>query len=106
MIRSTPVVLAALGFVALAGCAESDAREGAAAATAFKVDPFFPGDLPNNEHALPNLGPGGTRAPARGMTGPKLGRRARTRPEPVKHELCDLVRFLPPNNSPVDGSVV
>jgi hypothetical protein len=44
-------------------------------------------------HALPNLGPGGTRAPARGMTGPKLGRRARTRPEPVKHELY-AVRHL------------
>ena len=37
-----------------------------------------------NVHALPNLGTGGTRAPARGMTGHKLGRRARTRPEPEK----------------------
>jgi hypothetical protein len=40
-----------------------------------------------NVPALPNLGPGGTRAPARGVTGSKLGRRARTRPEPVKHKL-------------------
>jgi len=39
--------------------------------------------------ALQHLGPGGTRAPARGVTGPKLGRGARTRPEPVKHELSD-----------------
>ena len=59
MIRANPLVLAALGLttlglVTLAGCAESDAREGTEAATAFEagtafeVDPFFPGDLPNN----------------------------------------------------------
>jgi DNA-binding beta-propeller fold protein YncE len=48
MIRRTLVAVAAAGVLALPGCAESDARTSGQAPTEFQVDPFFPGDLPNN----------------------------------------------------------